>query len=190
MIAHIEGNVIHVAEKFIIINTKNGVGYKVFLTPECINACSLNLPVSFWIYTAVRESSLDLYGFSSIDDMSFFELLLDISGIGPKSALGIISITTVESLSEAIATNNTTYLTKVSGIGKKTAERIVIELRDKVKRKENYTDGNLRDESDALEALKSLGYSDREARESLKKVETKKDTSSRVKAALKILGEK
>ena len=122
--------------------------------------------------------------------MNFFEMLLSISGIGPKSALGIMSITTVESLSEAIATGDTGYLTKVSGIGKKTAERIVIELRDKVVKKGHYSSENLRDESDALEALKALGYGDREAREALKQVDTKKDTSSRVKAALKILGNK
>ncbi len=144
---------------------------------------------SFWTYMAVRENALDLYGFNSMDDMQFFELLLEISGIGPKSAIGIMSITSVESLSEAIATGDTAYLTKVSGIGKKTAERIVIELRDKILKRGSYTNtNNLRDESDALLALQSLGYGERESREELKQIDTKKDTSARVKEALKILG--
>ncbi len=188
MIARIEGTVIYIGDRFAVVDV-SGVGYKVFLTTECVSACSLGIPASFWTYMAVRESSLDLYGFASMDDMNFFEMLLDISGIGPKSALGIMSITNVESLSEAIATGDTAYLTKVSGIGKKTAERIVIELRDKiVKKGGDYGGNNLRGESDALEALKALGYAERESREALKQVATDLDTSTRVKQALKILG--
>lgn len=188
MIARVEGTIIYTSEKYAVIDVA-GVGYKVFLTTESLNACSVGSPASFWTYMAVRETALDLYGFASIDDMNFFELLLEISGIGPKSALGIMSITNVESLSEAIATGDTAYLTKVSGIGKKTAERIIIELKDKIiKKGGNYSANNLRGESDALEALKALGYREQESREALKQISTDLDTSTRVKQALKILG--
>ena len=105
---------------------------------------------------AVRENSLDLYGFQNIEELNFFELLLDVSGIGPKSALSVLSVASIKTLQKAIATSDTSYLTKVSGIGRKTAEKIVIELRDKLKAfssKENMAD--LRDEGDVIEALKS-----------------------------------
>lgn len=190
MIARIEGTIIHKNDKFVVVNTESGLGYKVYLASDALAGCDLGLAVSFWIYTAVREDAMDLYGFGQIGDMEFFELLLDISGIGPKSALGIMSIASVESLSEAIATGNTGYLTKVSGIGKKTAERIVVELRDKMLKTGTYSKDNLQGESDALEALHSLGYGEREAREALKEVGAKGDTSDRVKMALKILSKK
>lgn len=187
MISRLEGTIIYTGEKYAVIDV-SGVGYKVFLTTESLNACSLGIPASFWIYTAVKESAIELYGFASMTDMDFFELLLDISGIGPKSALSIMSANSIESLCEAIATHNTTYLTKVSGIGKKTAERIVIELKDKVLKLGNYDKQTLREESDALEALRALGYGEREAREALKQLGDTVDTSTKVKEALKILG--
>ncbi|MCX6754011.1 MAG: Holliday junction branch migration protein RuvA [Candidatus Nomurabacteria bacterium] len=192
MIAYLEGEIIHLTDKFIIINTLN-VGYRVSVTPQTISLCTLNKKTSLFIYTAVRENSIDLYGFKDINELSFFELLLDVSGIGPKGALGIIALAPVETIKRAIATGDVGYLNKVSGIGKKTAEKIIIELRDKLKDYKNDTDtpGVLRDESDILEALKSLGYSQNEARDSLHEVpSTVIGTNARIKEALKILGKR
>jgi Holliday junction DNA helicase RuvA len=121
-------------------------------------------------------------------ELEFFEMLIGVSGIGPKSALAILGIASIETLRKAIGTGDTTYLTKISGIGKKTAERIVIDLRDKFKGEEKG--GSLREELDALEALKSLGYSQNEAREALKEVPSDFDTNGKIKEALKILGGK
>ena len=189
MIARIEGIIVHITEKFVIIDV-GGVGYKLYITPESINLVVLGEHSIFWVHTAVRENSLDLYGFKNTNEMSFYELLLDVSGIGPRSALSILGIAPIETLKRAIATGDTAYLNKVSGIGKKTAEKIIIELRDKLK--EYNTEGEpglLRDENDILEALKSLGYSQNEAREALKQVPaTTLGTNARIKEALRFLG--
>lgn len=190
MIARIEGQIVYIADKYIIVDV-SGVGYKVALTTEMLTSAILNEKAAFWIHTAVRENSIDLYGFRSINEMSFFELLLDVSGIGPRGALGILGIAPIKTLKRAIATGDTGYLNKVSGIGKKTAEKIIIELRDKLKDYKNEADTpeNLRDESDIVEALKSLGYSQNEAREALKQVpSTTLGTNARIKKALQILG--
>ena len=123
--------------------------------------------------------------------ISFFELLIsNVSGIGPKTALGILSVTTIKNLRQAIGTGETAHLTKISGIGKKIADKIVLELRDKIDFLESEKDsGDMRDESDAIEGLKSLGYAEREAREVLKKLPKEiSRPSERIKQALKILG--
>jgi Holliday junction DNA helicase RuvA len=188
MISRIEGTILYLSEKYAVLDT-SGVGYKVFILPESIGLCKLGDKTSFWTYLAVRENSLDLYGFKTIEEMNFFELLLDVSGIGPKSALSILSVASIETLQKAIATSDTSYLTKVSGIGRKTAEKIVIELRDKLKAYKNI-DGStsLRDEGDVIEVLKSLGYSQQESRDVIKRIpETITDTKSRIKEALRLL---
>jgi len=192
MIARLEGIIVHTTEKFLIIDV-NGVGYKLFVTNEAITSILLGDHASFWVHTAVRENSIDLYGFKNTNEMSFFELLLDVSGIGPRSALSILTVAPIDTLKRAIATGDTSYLNKVSGIGKKTAEKIIVELRDKLQDYKNDADtpGALRDESDIIEALKSLGYSQNEARDSLKKVpSTTIGTNARIKEALQILGKR
>lgn len=191
MIAHLEGNIIHKAEKFVVVDV-SGVGYKVFVSSDALESVTLGSNTSLWIHTAVRENSIDLYGFQNIAEMSFFELLLDVSGIGPKSALGILSVASIDTLKKAIATGDMSYLNKVSGIGRKTAEKIIVELRDKLKAHISE-DGNsdLRGESDIVEALKSLGYSQNDARDALKQIPDEvKGTNARIKEALKILGGK
>ncbi len=192
MIARIEGTIIHTTDKFFVIDV-NGVGYKVFITTDTVGAYGMGDTVALWTYTAVRENSLDLYGFATIDELSFFELLLDVSGIGPKSALSILAVASLDTLKKAIATGDTSYLNKVSGIGRKTAEKIVIELRDKLKAHTggSQTSGTLREESDIIEALKALGYSQNEARDALKQIPPSiEGTNARIKEALKILGGK
>ncbi len=188
MIAYLKGKILHIDTKFLIVDV-SGVGYKVFSTIETLTNYNLEEEVSFWTYTAVRENSIDIYGFITKEEMSFFELLLDVSGIGPRSALSTLGVAPVETLKKAIATGDTTYLNKVSGIGKKTAEKIVIELRDKLLAyKDDSTPGTLRDESDIIEAMKSLGYSQSEAREALKKVPVEiEGTNDRIKEALRLL---
>jgi Holliday junction DNA helicase RuvA len=192
MIARLEGIIVHTAEKFLIIDV-SGVGYKLYVTTETLSATKLGDHAFFWVYTSVRENSIDLYGFKNTNEMSFFELLLDVSGIGPRSALSILAIAPIDTLKRAIATGDTGYLNKVSGIGKKTAEKIIVELRDKLQdfKSDGDTPGLLRDESDIIEALKSLGYSQNEARDALKKVPvTTVGTNARIKEALQVLGKR
>ncbi|MCX6754541.1 MAG: Holliday junction branch migration protein RuvA [Candidatus Nomurabacteria bacterium] len=189
MIARIEGIIVHMDTKFIVVDV-SGVGYKLSVTADTLLSSGLGDHASFWVHTAVRENSIDLYGFKTINEMSFFELLLDVSGIGPRSALSILAIAPIDTLKRAIAMGDMGYLNKVSGIGKKTAEKIIIELRDKLKdyKNDNDTPGLLRDESDIIEALKSLGYSQNEAREAMKQVpSTIEGTNARIKEALRVL---
>lgn len=195
MIGSIKGKVIFKTEKFLIVET-GGVGYKINVSPDSMSKISAfhtnseqnNTLVSFWIHTHVREDALDLYGFLERPELEFFEMLINVSGIGPRSALAILGIASIETLRKAIGTGDTSYLTKISGIGKKTAERIVIELRDKMGT--NLEGSSLREELDVLEALKSLGYSQNETREALKKVSPDTNTNTKIREALKILGGK
>ena len=189
MIGSIKGKVILKTEKFLIVEA-NGVGYKISVSPDTLSKTrKIGEEIFLWIHTQVREDALDLYGFLERQELEFFEMLINVSGIGPKGALSILGITSIARLRKAIGTGDTSYLTKISGIGKKTAEKIVIELRDKVANEEDEKDGSsLQGELDALEALKSLGYSQNEAREALKKVSADTNTNAKIREALKILG--
>jgi Holliday junction DNA helicase RuvA len=187
MISQITGEIIHKADKFVIVET-NGIGYKVFATTELLSMAKLDEKIKIWTYLAVRENALDLYGFSNKKELDFFELLITISGVGPKTALNILNVANVDSLRKAISTNETAHLTKVSGLGKKMADKIVLELKGKLGSYEEVALG-LKEEIDALEALKSLGYSHKESREALQEIDKAiTSTSGRVKAALKHLG--
>ena len=159
MIGSIKGKIILKTAKFLIVGT-GGVGYKIYVSPDTLSkAKKTSELVFFWIHTHVLEDAIDLYGFLVREELEFFEMLINISGIGPRSALAILGIASLETLRKAIGTGDTAYLTKISGIGKKTAEKIVIELRDKVLT--TYTDGtneSRKNESDALEALKALDW--------------------------------
>lgn len=190
MIAHIKGKIIDKSEKFLVIEA-NGLGYLVFSpTSTILNSPNVGEEISLWSYLAVRETALDLYGFETRDEKSFFELLIGVSGIGPKNALSILSLAPIEILKKAIGSGDTTYMTKVSGIGKKTAEKIVVELRDKLASLgHNDADGSLRGDADVIEALQSLGYSQHEIRNALKEVSPETTgTNEKIKEALKILG--
>jgi len=191
MIQHIKGTIELIGAGYAVVSA-SGIGYKIFTTPDTIQTLSRETgKVALWTHLAVRENSMDLYGFLEHAELNFFEMLITISGIGPKGALGILSIAPIDTLKQAISTGDTIYLTKVSGIGRKNAEKIVIELKDKLGAgkpggKENST---LKEESDALEALIALGYSQHEARESLKKIDKEiVGTNEKVRAVLKSLG--
>jgi Holliday junction DNA helicase RuvA len=188
MIGSIKGKIILKKEKFLIVET-GGVGYKISISPDVLSKTKkLEEEIFLFIHTHVREDCLDLYGFLSLEELEFFEMLISVSGIGPKGALQILGIASIETLRKAIGTGDTSYLTKISGIGKKTAEKIVIELRDKMGEVEKGS--SMQEELDAMEALKSLGYMQNEIREVLKKVSPDLNTNEKIREALKILGGK
>jgi Holliday junction DNA helicase RuvA len=191
MIAYLSGTVIHKELKYLVIDT-GGVGYKVSTPIDTLNTLKEGQKTQFWIYTVVREDALDLYGFADQETLKFFELLITISGIGPKSALGILSAAPLASLREAVVSGETAYLTKIGGIGKKIADKIVLELKGKVVFGDNEVSSSTslgRSDMDALEALKSLGYTQKEARDALEGLdESVTDTGAKVKAALRVLG--
>ena len=188
MVGSIKGKIILKTEKFVIVET-NGVGYKISVSADVLSKTKkVNEDIMLWTHTHVREDALDLYGFLNREELEFFEMLINVSGIGPRSALAILGIASIETLRKAIGTGDTSYLTKISGIGKKTAEKIVIELRDKMGTE--LSGSSLQGELDALEALKSLGYSQNEAREALKKCSPDTNTNVKIREALKILSNK
>lgn len=193
MIAHLSGTILFAGDKYIVIETA-GVGYKVRVAADTLQAVrkSADKKVSLWIYTVVREDALDLYGFQNQTELEFFEMLISVSGIGPKGALGILNVAPVDHLKEAIAMGDTAALTKVSGIGSKSAQKIILELQDKLGGHESDTGGTmLGDERDAIEGLVALGYAERAAREALKKISVDtKGTGARIKEALKQLSGK
>ena len=195
MISKLRGKIWHIDDKSIILDVA-GVGYRISLTDtdlaEIASSFAMTPEITLWTHLSVKDDALDLYGFINKTELDFFGLLISISGIGPKKALGILSVAPVETLKKALRSRDTSYLTQVSGIGRKNAEKIVMELKDKFAAIEGSDDSSsLREESDVIEAIKSLGYSPAEARDALQKIDPSiTKVGDRVKEALKQLGKK
>lgn len=187
MISHITGTIIAANDKYLVIET-GGIGYRVFATAESLVKYKNGDQASLWTTHIVREDASDLYGFETVADQDLFELLLGVSGIGPRSALGIMNVATVGTIARAINTNNVSYLTKISGIGKKTAEKIILELRDKLSF--ITTDDMNTANHDVLDALVALGYSESSAREVVRSMDPSMTTQAKIREGLKLLAEK
>ncbi len=188
MISHLNGKIIQITESFAILNVQ-GVGYKVYALGETLGKLKNGIEMSFWTHLVVKDDALDLYGFLDMETHDFFKLLITVSGIGPKSALAILNLVAVTTLRKAISKGDPSYLSKVSGIGVKKAEKIVMELKDKLTLSAEEMKGELQDDADAIGALEALGYSQKEARDALKKVSAEiTKTGDRIKSALKMLG--
>ncbi len=188
MIAHVSGVV---AEKFagsIIIDVA-GIGYEIAVPLGDFENVTLGEEVKFYTHHHVREQAEELFGFSSLAAKKLFELLITVQGVGPKAALAILSLGTAEQVRNAIANSDSTYVTKASGVGKKTAERVVVDLADKVGLPTRYekaavqTELNTNDE--ALEALMALGYTLADGMKALEGIDPKLPTAKRVTEALK-----
>ncbi len=190
MIAHVSGVV---AEKFAnsVIVDVHGVGYEIQVPLGDYEQAMLHDEVKFYTYHHIREQSQDLFGFSSLAAKKLFELLITVQGIGPKAALSILSLGDSETVRNAIANSDTAYISKASGVGKKSAERVVVDLHDKVGlalRNNNDVLGNsqlVTANDEALEALMALGYSLNDATQALEGVSTDLSTADRVTEALK-----
>ena len=190
MIAHVFGKV---AEKFngsLVIDV-HGVGYEVRVATNDFDAVILDKEVKFYTYHHVREQSEELFGFSSLAAKKLFEMLITVQGVGPKAALAILSLGDAEQVRNAIANADSGFVQKATGVGKKTAERVVVDLSDKVGLPTHYgraeaplqTELNTSDE--ALEALMALGYTLADATKALENVDVNLPTAQRVTEALK-----
>ncbi|OHA26200.1 MAG: Holliday junction DNA helicase RuvA [Candidatus Taylorbacteria bacterium RIFCSPHIGHO2_02_FULL_46_13] len=189
MIGKITGIVSYKGAGYVIVDTA-GVGYKVFIKQATMEELGKlgTKPAELWTYLAVKENAMELYGFVHRETLEFFELLLTVTGIGPKTALAILNIAPVPTLRSAIASGDASHLTKTTGIGTKRAERLVMELKDKFEITEREG-GAHQDTSDVIEALKALGYSQKEARDALQKLPKDSATpEAKIKQALKTLG--
>ena len=199
MISFLEGTIEYVGDKHAILNA-GGIGYKVTLIPKLLNIVSKTQDkVKLHIHSQLnmREGTFDMYGFDKKEDLELFHLLTTVSGIGPKGAMNILSNIEPKHLKAAIMEDDPSYLKKVSGLGAKTASRLVLELKNKL----DYLDvGDMKgidlgQEGQATEALLALGYSASQAKETLKEVlqraQDKPTTlQERVREALKILAKK
>lgn len=190
MIAKLRGTIDFLHDNYVVVDV-NGVGYKVFVTAFTFGNIAGKGEVEVFTHTYVREDSLSLYGFLTLDELEMFEQLITISGIGPKAAMGILSIADPKTVRTAILNEDPSILTRVSGVGKKTAERVILELKNKIADISVGDKAQIVSDSDALEALVAMGYSVSESREALKQLSAEiKDVGERVKMALKSLGRK
>jgi len=192
MIASITGLIKSKKENWVLIET-GGLGYKVFVPNNVLGALRIGEQCFLYTYHYIKEDNQALYGFTSFEEQELFELLLSISGIGPKVALSVLNAATVQELKSAIIEDNPDILTGVAGIGTKIAKKIVLELKSKIKigdvRPVGTKSIDVGAHIDAYEALLRLGYNAVEARAALKMIpENIKDPEERVKAALKNLG--
>jgi Holliday junction DNA helicase RuvA len=191
MIAHVSGVV---AEKFnsSVIVDVNGVGYEVSVALGDFEHALLNEAVKFYTHHHIREQSQELFGFTSLAAKKLFEMLITVQGVGPKAALAILSLDESEVVRNAIANSDAAYITKATGVGKKTAERVVVDLSDKVGMPLYYDNNTttgisqpISHADEALEALMALGYSLNDATRALEGISTELSTADRVTQALK-----
>lgn len=193
MIAVLRGKIIDNKNSELVLLTSGGVGYRINASLKALEQFQVEKEVEIETYLVVREDALELFGFAGKEEKRLFTQLLQVSGIGPKTALHILSLGSVADISSAIGNGDVTYLTKVSGIGKKTAERIVVELQSKLKEYslEHAESGIMLEGSvlhDVADGLEALGYSALEAREVVKKLDAGGKTSEQLlKQALQMM---
>lgn len=186
MISYLEGQ-IHLIRDSALIVLVNGVGYRVNVPAGVITTVRLGDHVALYTYQYVREDALDLYGFQSVDGLELFEQLISVSGIGPKAGLALLSQFSSDQIRQSIMGSDIELLTKVPGIGKKTAERLVLELKgtlEDVVAAENIQQPAT---TEALRALEQLGYTTQEAMDALREVDNEGSTEEQIKQALGFL---
>tara|TARA_B100000745_G_scaffold234788_1_gene158254 strand:+ start:101 stop:691 length:591 start_codon:yes stop_codon:yes gene_type:complete len=194
MIRHIKGKIADITEGAVIVDV-SGVGYHIYVnkTPEHF---VLEQDITFHTHHAISERTQDLYGFTSRDELELFTLLLTINKVGPKSAMQILTQSDVETIKKAVLSDDPSYLTKMSGVGKKTAEKVVNELKDKFEHFAGaYTDTADTDleihpfAADAVDALIALGYPQSDARKAVHNLPPEiQSANEAVREALKTLG--
>jgi Holliday junction DNA helicase RuvA len=187
MFRWIEGQIIDTGLQDLVIKA-NAIGYRIFCTPNTINHFKINDTAKLWLYTSVKENAIDIYGFLDKKELNFFELLLTINGVGPKSAISILGSSNLEAIYDGLHSGDANYFSKVTGIGKKTAEKIMLGLKDKIgilEKTEKQNSGSF-----AIDALTALGYLERDAREVVQKIKNKENTEEIVREALKLLNKK
>ena len=186
MIASIEGNVTQILEDSVVVNV-SGIGFRVFVPTSVNRDVELHHVIALFTYLVVKEDSLTLFGFDSIEERDMFVLLLSANGVGPRTALAILSTLSLEIVSNAVIQEQPDIFSRVSGVGKKTAQSIVLQLQGKVKKGSGSPLSTIRDvDSDVIAALTSLGYSVVEAQTALQMIpkDAPEDIESRIRLAL------
>lgn len=195
MISFVAGEIIAKGKNSLVVLLPTGLGYEVKVTPGLFLKQTIGSEIKLFTLFQVRDDSQDLFGVETWEELEFLKLVVSISGVGPKSGLNILALGSLEEIKKAIVQGDLTFLTKVSGIGKKIAERIIVELKEKIKAGQLETGSDLKTGQahlgDVIEALIGLGYGAAEARSALNKVAGgEEDISKILKAALRELNKK
>jgi len=190
MIGYLSGNIINKYSHCVIIIV-NGVGYRVYVTENLFELSKIDSPLSVHVYTHVREDTLDLFGFEKIEELSMFEMLISVSGIGPKTALLVLN-RGVDSIQKAIVKANADFFQTIPRLGKKNSQKIIIELKNKMG---GIADLDLSSESEenkeVVDALYSMGYQKKDILLCLKKIPSDiEKEEEKIKCVLKSLGRK
>jgi len=190
MYYYIKGEAVLKQENFVVVDN-NGVGYKIYTSSKTLDSVREGDKVTLYTYLNVREDVFDLYGFSSIEEHSMFLHLISVSGVGPKAALAVLSVVTPKELALAVITKDSKTLTKASGVGAKMAQRIILELSDKMKNADVLPDEMTGEavvssdaQSEAVSALLVLGYSLADAKKAVSMVDASLKTEEIVRLAL------
>ncbi|ABR33706.1 Holliday junction branch migration protein RuvA [Clostridium beijerinckii] len=196
MYEYIKGKYIGINKDYVIVEN-SGIGYKIFTSGATMSSMPKNgEEIMLYLEQIVREDFIGLYGFDSKEELEMFKLLLTVSGVGPKAALSLLSISRVNNLKYAIMIGDEKHICRGVGIGKKTAARIILEIKDKLKPDElvdssleidTKDNENVMALSEALSALIALGYSEKEAESVLKKIDKNDSVENIIKNALKAL---
>ena len=189
MYDYIKGKLARKAENYAVVEA-NGVGYKIITTKSSL-ANVKDGEVIFYTYLYVREDIFDLYGFSTTEERAAFELLISVNGVGPKAAIAILSCVTASELAIAIVTNQPKVITVAQGVGNKMAQKIILELKDKIKNQDikssDYSAAPIPEEDDAINALVALGYNQAEIITALRDVPAEFTVEGKIKYGLKNL---
>ena len=189
MYDYIKGKLARKAENYAVVEA-NGVGYKIITTQSSLSNIKEG-EVIFYTYLYVREDIFDLYGFSTTEERAAFELLISVNGVGPKAAIAILSCVTASELAIAIVTNQPKVITVAQGVGNKMAQKIILELKDKIKNQDikpsNYSAAPIPEEDDTINALVALGYNQAEIITALRDVPQEYSVEEKIKYGLKNL---
>ena len=181
MIGSIRGTVLVQQHNQVIIETSSGVGYRIFIGNQPLHQ---NDSILLFTYHHIREDANDLYGFKDMADLHLFELLLTVSGVGPKMAQTILTTLNREAIIDGVSTNQPAIFKSVSGVGQKVAEKIILELKNKIG---SINSGGSSDSSDIFDALVNLGYSQTEVANIITQIDPTFSTHEKLKHALKLL---
>jgi len=185
----IEGRIASKTDRSLVVLTASGVGYQLLVTSK-----DLDTPIGesavFHTHLVVRENLMQLCGFRSAAELDLFELLILVDGVGPKSALSILNLGSVDRLSQAITSGDIAYLSLAAGIGKKSASKIVLELKDKVSSVpvSGLSQSALTTSSEITEALRSLGYAPAQIKQAIEQVDSTQPVEEQIRIALRIIG--
>lgn len=190
MIASIYGKIEDTGDKYVVIET-NGLSYKIFVPRSVLEKIKIGDTTKFFTRLYLRETTQDIYGFLDKKELNLFEQLISVSGVGPSHALNILSIAPSDAIAAAIIKSDTKFLTQIPGVGRKTGEKIIIELKEKLLKTGLSPRAHILSDGDAVDALVALGYSQTQARSALSEVSEKTTTlEDRIKDALKNLSKK